>query len=337
MHKAILFEKDEDQKTRCFLCRHGCVIKPGKRGICGVRENQGGELYTLVYDRLAASGVDPIEKKPFFHFLPGSLAFSIATMGCNFACSHCQNSHLSRTPADTGRIEGRAVTPDEIVASAKKSGCASMSYTYSEPTIYAELALDTAKIAKTQGIYNTYVTNGYQSPECLDAFDGLIDAANVDLKAWSKKFYKKVCHAERDGVLDTIRLLHARKVWIEITTLLIPGENDATGDLEALAAFIADVDPSIPWHISRYHPSYRMMNKPVTPVDSLIEACEIGRKAGLRYVYTGNVHGDERESTFCHACNARLIARHGYMIRENRIKEGKCPDCDAEVASVFDK
>ncbi len=335
MHEAILYEKIDGHKVLCRLCRHGCTIKPGKRGICGVRENREGTLYTLVYGRVAAQGVDPIEKKPFFHFNPGSMAFSIATMGCNFHCAHCQNSSLSKTPADTGRIEGKGASPETLVDTALSRGCESMSYTYSEPTVYAELAIDCARTAKERGLYNTFVTNGYQSSELIQELDGLVDAANIDLKGFSREFYKKICGAELDGVLDTIARMHGMGIWIEITTLLIPGLNDSAEELKELAGFIAGIDQRIPWHISRFHPCHRMTDRPATPIDRIEQARGIGREAGLRYVYTGNVPGDPGESTYCHACNKRIIHRYGFMVHEISLVNGRCMECGAKAAGRF--
>jgi pyruvate formate lyase activating enzyme len=335
VHEAILYKKEAENKTKCRLCRHTCLIKPGERGICGVRENRDGVLYSLVYDKVAATGIDPIEKKPFFHFHPGTLAYSMATMGCNFSCAHCQNCHLSRSPADRGEISGKAIAPRQIVATARGHGCLSLSYTYSEPTVFAELVLDTSRIAKEEGLYNTWVTNGYASPELIEQLAGLIDAANIDLKAWSKDFYKTVCQSKLDGVLDTIKRMHRMGVWIEITTLLIPELNDDPGEIERLAGFIAEVDVNIPWHISRYHPAYRMQTKPITPIEALAAARETGRKAGLKYVYAGNVPGNEGENTDCPQCGKLLIHRYGFSIRSLHLEGDQCPDCGEKVAGRF--
>ena len=336
MREAMLWEGLEDNEVRCDLCRHRCRIKAGRRGVCGVRENRDGRLFTLVYDRVAAEGVDPIEKKPFFHFLPGTLAYSIATMGCNFHCLHCQNSGLSRTPADTGTIQGYPRSPEEIVEAARARGCRSISYTYSEPTVFAELALDTAEKARAAGLKNTFVTNGYQSPELLRAMEGLVDAANVDLKSFSREFYHRVCGADLEGVLDTLRRLHASGVWIEVTTLLIPGMNDGAEELKELARFIADLSPDIPWHVSRYHPAYKMHGPPPTPRETLDAARRIGREAGIKYVFSGNVPGDPGEHTYCHACGAVLIERWGFAVRALRLREGACPECGTPAAVRLD-
>ena len=324
MHEAILYQTEEENKVRCALCRHRCLVPEGKRGICGVRENRGGKLYTLVYDRVAAQATDPIEKKPLFHFRPGSLSFSVATMGCNFACAHCQNSTLSRAPSDHGAIRGRPVAPADLVAQAIDTGCRSLSFTYSEPTVFAELALDTARLAVAKDLECIFVTNGYQTPELLEAMKGLIHAANVDLKAFRPEFYKKNCKADLEGVKDTIRRMHGMGMWLEITTLVIPGLNDGEDELSDLAAFIASVDPAIPWHVSRYHPAYRM-DRPPTPPETLRRARELGKEAGLRYVYTGNLPGDDGESTFCHACGGRLIERRGVPDRADPVRGREMP------------
>lgn len=335
MREGVLYEKLENKKTACNLCRHRCVLKTGQRGICGVRENREGTLYSLVYDRVAARSVDPIEKKPFFHFFPGSLAYSVATMGCNFKCRHCQNCHLSRTPAETGEIHGQDVPPEAIVKAALQQGCRSISYTYSEPTIYAELALDTARLAKEKGLYNTFVTNGYESPELIKRMTGLIDGANIDLKAFTEEFYKKISGAKLEGVLDSIRRMHGAGIWIEITTLLIPGLNDSPAEVETIAGFIAELDPHIPWHISRYHPAYQMLDRQTTPRERLSQARKIGLETGLKYVYTGNVPGDEGENTYCHSCGEKLIGRFGFTLNLMNLNNGKCPKCGAGAAGRY--
>jgi len=336
MARAILFEKLERGRVECRLCRHRCVIAPAKTGLCAVRRNEGGELVTLVYDRVAAAGADPIEKKPLFHFYPGSRAWSVATMGCNFSCLHCQNAFLSRTPAEGGAIDGQAVGPAEIVARAEESGCRSISFTYSEPTVFAELALETARIAHEKGIATNFVTNGYQSPEMVAAMTGLIDAANIDLKSFSADFYRKVCGAELDGVLDTIGLLHEAGLWIEITTLVIPGKNDSDGELRSIARFIAGIDRNIPWHVSAFRPANRMRSTPSTPPSTLFRAVGLGEDEGLRFIYTGNIAGRGGENTLCPDCGTLLIERSGHLVAQNRLRQARCPQCAAAIAGVFE-
>ncbi len=335
MARAILFEKLEGGRVVCRLCRHNCVIAPDKTGLCAVRRNEGGALRTLVFDRVAAAGADPIEKKPLFHFYPGSRAWSVATMGCNFSCLHCQNATLSRTPAEGGAISGRAIRPEEIADQAEASGCRSISFTYSEPTVFAELALETARLAHERRIANNFVTNGYQSPEMVAEMAGLIDAANVDLKSFSAGFYKKVCGAELDGVLDTIGLLHQAGLWLEITTLVIPGRNDSDDELRSIARFIAGIDRNIPWHVSAFHPANRMTSTPPTPPSTLLRAIDLGKGEGLRFIYTGNIAGRGSENTFCPGCGTLLIERTGYRVSRNRLSGGRCPDCDVEIAGIF--
>ena len=342
MHKAILFDTGKEGGVGCRLCRHYCVIPPGKTGLCAVRKNEKGKLHTLVYDSVAAAGVDPIEKKPLFHFHPGSLAYSVATMGCNFSCLHCQNASLSKGPADTGRIEGRSLPPEKIVEEALRSGSRSISFTYSEPTVFAELALDTARCAHRRGLATSFVTNGYQSPGMVNEMKGLIDAANVDLKAYSKRFYRDVCGAKFEGVLDTIGLLHGAGLWLEITTLVIPTQNDSEDELRAIARFIAGLDENIPWHVSRFHPTYRMTKLPPTPPETLFRAIEIGHDEGLRHIYAGNIafagHAAGRggEDTFCHRCGVLLIERRGYSVRRTALRDGGCPACGETLAGVFE-
>lgn len=336
MQEAILYEKKDDGVVVCRLCRHGCTIEPGKTGICSVRRNKAGILYSLVYDRVATTAVDPIEKKPLFHFYPGSLAFSIATMGCNFSCRHCQNCTLSKTPANTGLVEGNELEPEEIVMKAVNSGCRSISYTYTEPTVFAELALETAKLAHDKGLANNFVTNGYQSVRMVGEMKGLIDAANVDLKAYSSDFYKTVCGASLERVLETIVLLHEAGLWLEITTLVIPTKNDSEKELRDIARFIAGIDRNIPWHVSRFHPSYKMTDLPPTPSGTLFRARQIGQEEGLRYVYTGNIPGQGGEDTNCHGCGTVVVRRTGYKLHSFRLKNGLCPECGAVVAGRFD-
>lgn len=336
MKKALLFEPLKENTVKCNLCSHHCVIKEERRGICGVRENRRGTLYTLVYGQLIAQNVDPIEKKPLFHLDPGSLSFSVATVGCNFKCRFCQNADIAQMPSDrNGMIMGEYLSPETVVREAKQRNCKSIAYTYTEPTIYFEFALDTAKLARKEGIKNVFVTNGYMTPEALEMVAPYLDAANVDLKAFTDDFYKKQCGAKLEPVRETLRGMKKKGVFVELTTLIIPGLNDSQTELEQLARFIVeDLGPETPWHISRFHPTYKLTDAPPTPVGTLTMAREIGMKAGLRYVYTGNVPGQEGESTACYSCHAPLIERWGFTVRKNRIEAGKCPDCGAVIDGV---
>ncbi len=334
--EAYLYEKLENQKVRCNLCSHHCVVKSGGRGICGVRENRGGMLQTLVYGRLIAQNVDPIEKKPLFHLLPGSRSYSIATVGCNFKCRFCQNADIAQMPNDRkGAIMGAAVTPEKIVQAALAQDCRSIAYTYTEPTIYFELAFETARLAHEKGLKNVFVTNGYMSSQALEMVSPYLDAANVDLKAFSNDFYKSQCSARLEPVKETLRQMKARKIMVEVTTLLIPGLNDAPDELTGLAAFIAEaLGAETPWHISRFHPTYRLTDRGPTPVSSLRRAYDIGVKAGLHYIYMGNVPGQGGENTYCHHCKALLVERAGFYIRENAIRNDSCPECGTPVHGI---
>lgn len=334
--EAFLYQHLEDNKVRCNLCNHRCVIKNGKRGICAVRENEEGTLKTLVYGRLIAQHVDPIEKKPLFHVKPGSLSHSIATVGCNFKCRFCQNADIAQLPADRkGTILGDRYTPQDVVSAAQRAKCDSISYTYTEPTIFFEFAYDTAKLAHEKGLLNVFVTNGYMTSEALHMIRPYLDAANVDLKAFNDEFYKEQCSAKRKHVMATLELMKSLGIMLEVTTLLIPGLNDDPGELRRLAAFIAgSLGVETPWHISRFHPTYKLMDRPSTPAESIHQARRIGLEAGLRYVYSGNLPGDTGENTLCYNCGHTLIERWGYHISKNVITEGKCPECGATIDGI---
>ncbi len=336
MKEAMLYEKLEDKKVRCHLCNHGCVIKDGKRGICFVRENREGTLYSLVYGKVISMNVDPIEKKPLFHFHPGSTSFSIATVGCNFRCKHCQNFEISQYPKEHGGgIAGATVTPEAVVEAAERNGCKSISYTYTEPTIFFELAYDCARLAKGKGIKNVFVSNGYTSPEATRLIAPYLDGNNIDLKG-GEKFYKEVCGAKAGPVRDTIRLMKELGVWVEVTTLIIPGYNDVEEDLKSIAEFIKSVDPSIPWHVTQFYPTYKLTDVERTPVKTLSWARQMGFDTGLKYVYEGNVPGEGGENTYCPNCRKLLIQRFGFSIQESRIKDGKCLNCGAAIEGVWD-
>ncbi|MBI5182881.1 MAG: AmmeMemoRadiSam system radical SAM enzyme [Nitrospinae bacterium] len=334
MKEAIFYEKRDENKVRCSLCSHRCIIKEDKRGICGVRENRNGTLYTLVYDKVISQNVDPIEKKPIFHLYPGSSSFSIATVGCSFKCQHCQNYQISQMSKDKGIIIGNKVTPKEIVESAKRSGCKSISYTYTEPTIFYELAYETAILATEQGIMNVFVTNGYITPEALTTIHPYLHAANIDLKAFNDHFYRKICGARLQPVLDSIRLYKKLGIWIEITTLIIPTYNDSEEELRKIAEFIKDVGEDIPWHVTQFYSTYKLLGLPRTSIKSLNKAREMGLKLGLRYVYEGNVPGSEGESTYCYNCHELLIRRYGYTISQNNIISSQCPKCNAKIDGI---
>ncbi len=338
MSEARFYTRLEGGSVRCELCAHYCVLAPGETGICGVRHNREGCLETRVADLVIAAHVDPIEKKPFYHVLPGTTSFSLAAPGCNFHCRHCQNHQISQLPrrVGAGELSGRRLDPLAIVREAQDAGCRSLAYTYTEPTIYFELLASVAQPARERGLLNLVVSNGYIAPVARRELAGLIDAANIDLKAWSDSFYRRICGAKSmKPVLETIAGLLADGVWVEVTTLLIPGCNDAPAELKELAAFLVSLSPEIPWHISGFFPAYRMTVLPPTPPETLLRAREIGLEAGLRYVFTGNRPGEEGEDTVCPGCGAVLIRRFGYRILANRVAEGKCPDCGRRLEGIF--
>jgi pyruvate formate lyase activating enzyme len=336
MKEAYLYDRLENEKVRCLLCNHNCVITEGKKGICGVRENRSGILVSLVYGKVIASHCDPIEKKPLFHFIPGSRSYSIATVGCNFRCFFCQNADISQMPSDHNRIMGQDMTPEEIVEDALNTRSASIAYTYTEPTIYYELAVDTARLASSKGLKNVFVSNGYMTEQCLEDMSPDLHAANVDLKAFTDEFYKEQCGAKLEPVLRTLETMKRLGIWLEVTTLLIPGLNDSKEELKEISRFLANLDTDIPWHISRFHPTYRLTDIPSTPPDTIQRARDLGYEAGLKYVYTGNLPGDEGEKTFCHNCGELLIDRFGFTVTKNRIKENLCPECGSEIPGVWD-
>lgn len=337
-YKSNFFIVRDDNKIQCTLCPHRCIIKEGDVGVCGVRGNIRGELIALNYGRLIAIHNDPIEKKPLFHFLPSSRSLSIATMGCNLFCQNCQNYSISQLRAESvdDRIYGDYYSPDQIIDIALKNRSESISYTYTEPTIFADYAIDIMRLIKERrlNIKNIFVTNGYMSDELIDSLKGLLDAANIDLKSFSDEFYKKICKGRLEPVQNTIKKLFEIGVHIEITTLLIPTLNDSDEELKSIAEFIMSVSPDIPWHISRYHTDYQMDLSP-TPIKSIERAREIGIKAGLKYVYSGNVWGDEGENTFCPGCNKLIIKRIGFEILENNVVDSLCKFCKTKIYGVF--
>lgn len=321
--------------VRCFLCSHRCLIKDGDRGICNVRENRSGTLVSLVYGKIIARNVDPIEKKPLFHFLPGSRSFSIATPGCNFRCLFCQNADISQMSANRKEIQGEDTLPENIVQDALNTKSTTIAYTYTEPTVFFEFAIDTARLAAKKGIRNVFVSNGYMTEECLKEIHPNLHGANVDLKAFSDRYYKELCGARLAPVLRTLETMVKLGIWLEVTTLLIPGENDSVEELTNLAKFLARLDPDIPWHISRFHPTYKLTHIHATQPESIRRARDIGYEAGLKYVYSGNLPGDSGEKTFCHQCGKTLIDRYGFSVRRNLIEEGKCPKCNAPISGVW--
>ena len=335
MKEALLYEKLKNKLVHCYLCNHHCKIANQKFGFCGVRQNIDGILYIHVYARPTAMHIDPIEKKPLYHFFPGSAAFSISTIGCNFRCGFCQNWEISQgSVRDGADLSTEEFLPEEVVKAALKNNCKSISYTYTEPTIFFEYAYETAKLAKEKGLYNNFVTNGYMTEDALTMIKSYLDAANVDLKFFKDSSYQKICKGSLEPVLNSIRVMRKLNIWVEITTLVIPGENDSREELTDIAQFIAGVDTNIPWHVSRFHPDYKFTNYKPTPEATLKKAQEIGYKSGLNYIYIGNVIGFGND-THCHNCKKLLVKREVFSVLENNITQGKCVYCNAVIPGVF--
>jgi pyruvate formate lyase activating enzyme len=328
--EAMLYERLDDRRVHCFLCAHNCKIADSKLGVCAVRQNIEGTLYTHVYARTIAANIDPIEKKPLYHFLPGSTSFSIATMGCNFQCGFCQNWQISQAPRVEGSAPtGRELPPEQVVKQAKEYGCLSISYTYTEPTIFFEYAYDCSMLAAEAGLRNVFVT----TRQALDAIQPYLDAANVDLKSFNEEYYKRVCKARLQPVLDSITYMKQIGIWVEVTTLVVPGENDSVEDLTQIARFIAGLDRDIPWHISRFRPDYEFGDRDATPIETLRRAREIGRSEGLHHVYLGNV--TEGSDTSCPECGETVVKRAYMGVENSRTRDGACPSCGARIGGVW--
>jgi pyruvate formate lyase activating enzyme len=331
--EAMLYRKMENGKVSCFLCNHHCLISIGKFGICNVRENREGILYTHAYGKLIAQNIDPIEKKPLYHFIPGSSSFSIAAIGCNFQCGFCQNWQISQAKEATLLgLRSIEVKPEDVVKRAKKSGSKSISYTYTEPTIFFEYAREISQLAKKEGLRNVFVTNGYMTEEMIRTIHPYLDAANVDLKSFSDDYYKKICKGRLAPVLKNIELMKKLNIWVEVTTLVVPGQNDSEEELRKIASFLAGIDKSVPWHISRFYPQYKMEELESTSMGILDQAHEIGKDTGLRYVYFGNV--GKGNNTYCYECGKLVIDRFGFSIKAYQIKEGHCLYCGAPIDGV---
>jgi pyruvate formate lyase activating enzyme len=333
--EALLYTRLAQNCVRCNLCAHHCVIPDGKLGVCRVRKNVNGTLFTLVYGCAISQNVDPVEKKPLYHFHPGSLAYSIATPGCNFRCKWCQNWQISQMPREKELIGGCELSPEEIVADAVKSGSHSIAYTYTEPTIFFEYALDMARLAHQAGLANVFVTNGYMTREMLELVHPYLDAANVDLKAFRKETYRRYVGAGLQPILDNMKLMKKLGIWLEVTTLVIPGINDDISELRDAAQFVAqELGADTPWHISRFFPAYRMTGTSPTPQATLELAQQIGREEGLQYVYVGNIPLENGSDTFCPNCGRALIRRFNYGVIFNRMETNECPACGEPIAGV---
>jgi pyruvate formate lyase activating enzyme len=339
IRRALLGEPFDDPlapgSVRCNACAHRCVLRPGRVGICGVRQNRGGWLYTLVYGQLVASRAEPIEKKPLYQFMPGSTAYSIATQGCNMHCAYCQNWHISQAHREGAVPESRFAEPAGVVGEAVAAGARSIAYTYVEPTVFLEFALDTMARATKAGLRNVFVTNGYETPEAVELLTPYLDAANIDLKAANDDFYRRICGARWEPVRDTIVDMHRRGIWVELTTLIIPGLNDDLTELRSTAEWIAStLGPEVPWHLSRFHAAYKLNNVASTPAATLVAAAAAAREAGLRHVYVGNAPEVEVADTHCASCGELLISRTDFGVAGWRLVDGRCPRCGHALAGV---
>ncbi len=327
----MTYYKKEKDKIICLLCRNYCQLKEGQVGICGINKNENGEHKNLVYGHPVALNVDPVEKKPLYHFLPGTKVLSFGTIGCNFKCPFCQNWDISQEQKINKNIE---VSPEQMVALAFEQGAKSIAYTYNEPTTFYPYAKDIGVIAKAKGLKNIFVSNGYESPEIIEDMASWVDAANIDLKSWKDEYYKKSLKGGLEEVKDTLRRMVAKGIWVEVTTLLIEGENDSNEDLQGMASFIAnDLGKDVPWHLSAFHPSYKMMDTQSTRLETLQRAEKIGRDAGLNYIYLGNV--PVKSDTYCPNCSELLVDRTGYKIDLNKLQNGYCPKCNQEIKGVW--
>lgn len=330
MKEALYYHSLVDNIVQCTLCPHQCTIKPDQTGICKVRKNIDGDLQSLVYGQPVTQSIDPIEKKPLYHFYPGSCTFSIATFGCNFYCKHCQNADISQVGPN--QIQQQNISAETIVQSALKNKVQSISYTYNEPTIFYEYAFDIAQISHQKGLKNIFVTNGYISLEPLKEIAPFIDGANIDLKAMSDAFYKRICGAHLQPVLNAIQSYYDHGIWIEITTLIIPGYNDNEKDLRDIAQFIYDINPEIPWHVTGFSPTYQLKETSPTTRKMLEKAVSIGEKIGLSYIYPGN--RGFGENTICPVCNHDLIRRDGFSVIKNQINGNSCPECQTKISGI---
>jgi pyruvate formate lyase activating enzyme len=334
MREAVLYEKQPGNITRCHTCQWRCRINPGKYGACGMYRNTGGTLFSLNYPFVSSVAVDPIEKKPLFHFFPGTPCFSLGTLGCNFRCKHCQNWQIST--ADGASIESmcRELPPEKVVEMAEESGCRGIAWTYNEPTIWFEYTLECARLAKAAGLYTVYVTNGYATPETLDTIGPYLDAWRVDIKGFSDHLYQELAGVPRwREILDVTK--RAKDKWnmhVEVVTNIVPTLNDDDAQLAALAGWIKDeLGELTPWHVTRFYPQHHMAHLPPTPVATIEKACDIGRKAGLKFIYGGNIPGHESENTRCYHCGRLVVKRTGYQTEVTGLSGSKCKHCGADL------
>lgn len=335
MYQAWLSREYQD-KILCEACYQRCILNEGEVGTCGVRQVVDGALRLLVYEKAAALNIDPIEKKPLYHFLPQSDILSLGTVGCNFSCQFCQNAHISQYPKEhDGEIFGEVAKAQDIIEIAKDRGVESIAYTYNEPVVFFEYAYEIAKLAHENELKNVFVTSGYETHQAIDKIAPYLDAMNIDLKSFSDNFYKHICGASLKPVLETIKYAYKKGIWIEITTLLIPTQNDSDEEIRNMARFIASVDCTIPWHLSAFFPNYKMQDIEPTPIETLLRAYDIAKSEGLEFVYIGNVHDYTHQSTFCPRCGELLIERDQYKVTLKAYNKGRCGKCNHEIEGVY--
>ena len=336
IREAMHYKKLDEDRVECHICPRECKVAPKERGYCGVRENYGGEYKTLVYGRACSANVDPIEKKPLSHFLPGSKALSIATAGCNIECKFCQNWEISQFRPE--QIRSINLPPETLVSEALRRGIESIAFTYSEPVIFYEYMHDTAKLAKEKGVESVMISNGYIKEEPMAELCEHLSAVKIDLKAFTEKFYSEVCSGKLQPVLDTLKLLKRKGMWFEIVVLIIPTLNDGDDEIGRMCAWVhGELGPDVPIHFSRFHPTYKIKNLPPTPVSTLVHAREIAMGAGLNYAYIGNVPTHKGESTYCPKCKKVVVKRVGFGILEVAIEDGKCRYCGQPIPGIWER
>jgi pyruvate formate lyase activating enzyme len=334
MREALLYEKLPDSRVRCHTCQWNCKMGVGKYGACGMYRNVAGVLEDLNYALASSVAADPIEKKPLFHFHPGSMVFSLGSLGCNFHCKHCQNWQISTAEINSAQHDCREILPEDAVELAKRHGCQGIAWTYNEPGTWFEYTLDSARLAKKNGLYTVYVTNGYSTQEALDTIGPYLDAWRVDIKGFSDSLYRQLAGVPNwQRILETT--VRARTKWnmhVEVVTNIVPTMNDDDAQLKGIARWIKDeLGELTPWHVTRFYPQHRMMDVPPTPIDTLERACEIGKKAGLKFIYTGNVPGHDSESTVCYSCGKLNVERYGYRTKVVGLNGSKCRFCGADL------
>ena len=332
--EARFYNKLGSKTVQCGLCPRQCTVAEGGRGYCGVRENRNGAYYSLVHSRICAAHIDPIEKKPFFHFLPGTVAFSVATGGCNVNCKFCQNWEISQARPE--ELRRQYIRPADLAAAAKQNACPTLAYTYSEPIIASEYYLDSAEAGHQLGIRSVFVSNGFIRREPLNQLCGRMDAIKIDLKAFSEKYYREVVNAELRPVMDTMLTIRKHGTWLEVVYLVVPTLNDSDAELKDMAKWVrAELGRDVPIHFSRFYPLYRLRNLPPTPLETLERAKAIADAEGLYYVYLGNVPGHPSESTYCPKCRRPVVERTGFTVRQVELKKGRCPACGQTIAGVW--